>query len=362
MEISIEQSIDVGMATLSAHKKDALQLTFNESCYTPINMLFGEKKEILGGGDNVKGWITLGDTGNARHISLWEEDTENVVNTDHEIKVDWTHASTNMSYNRIELGMNMDDSLRTYRYLNGKRQNMFREFSELLQTAIFLSPTSATDKKNPHGLTSWLSQGTDDSTGDFTGTLGRYNDGSGSTYPVGGISGSTYSRWASYYADHNGNLGDNLLVLLDRATRRTNFIPMIVPEKIGEAASFGNFRYLTNDNVIGNLNQLLLKSDDKVGVDLGKYHGLTVYKGIPFVYVQQLDTANQYAYGADPLWGVNFDHYKTHVLAANNFVIGKPYPRDQQHNVLKVTVDLSYCFFCDNRQKLGFLINEYEGS
>jgi len=360
LEISIEQAIDVGQSTFEAHKKDALQMTFAEACYTPVNELFTTDKILLEGGDSVKGWVTLEDTGNAKHISLWEEDSDNVVNTDSEIEVKWTHATTNLSYSRIELGMTMDDNLRTYRYLDGKRKNMFRELAELLQDAIFQAPTSSSDKKNPHGLPSWLSFGTADNTGGFTGYYGHYNDGSATTYAVGGITSSSTvkPRWASYYADHQGNLGDNLLVLLDRATRKTHFVPMIVPEKVAEQTTWGNFRYFTNDKIIGNLNSLLLKSDDRVGPDLGKYHGLTVYKGIPFIYVEKLDTANTSTYDTDPLFGVNMDQFHVYVLASNNFVIGKPVPRDQYHNILKVHVDVSYAFMMDNRQRGGFLINQ----
>lgn len=361
MEITIQQAADVGLSTLENYAKgsDRLEMTFKEACYQPVNDLFGKDKSTIDGGDRVEGFITLGDTGNAKHISLWEEDSDNITNTDEKWYVEWTHASTNMTYNRIELGMNMGNDVRIYNYLNGKRKNMFREFGELLQDAIFQSPVSASDKKNPHGLPSWLSQGTDNSTGGYNAYSGRYNDGSGTAYNVGTIasSASSNARWASYYADHNGNLGDNLLVLLDRATRKTNFMPPAIIEKTGPKHSFGAYRYFSNDKVIGNLNHLLLQSDDKVGPDLGKYHGLTVYKGTPFIYVEKLDTANTSTYGTDPILAVNMDYLKVFVMSANNFIVSEPVPRDNQHNVLKVHVDLSYAICSTNRQRQGFLMN-----
>jgi hypothetical protein len=154
MEITIDQAIDVGYATLENYAKetDRLEMTFKEANYQPVNDLFGKDKYRPQGGDRIEGFVTLADTGNAKHISLWEEDSDNVVNTDKKWSVNWTHASTNMTYNRIELGMNMGDDVRIYNYLNGKRKNMFREFGELLQDAIFQAPTSASDEKNPHGL------------------------------------------------------------------------------------------------------------------------------------------------------------------------------------------------------------------
>jgi hypothetical protein len=362
MEITIDQAIDVGHATLENYAKDGdrLEMTFKEASYQPVNDLFGKDKVTLQGGDRIEGFITLGDTGNAKHISLWEEDSDNVNNTDKKWSVNWTHASTNMTYNRIELGMNMGDDVQVYNYLNGKRKNMFREFGELLQDAIFQTPTGSEDEKNPHGLVSWLSQGTDNSEGGFTAYSGRYNDGSGTAYNLGGIASSATSnaRWGAYYADHNGQLGDNLLTILDEATIRTNFIPPVIVDETGPKHSFGNYRYFTTVKVIKNLNHLALQSDDKVGPDLGKYHGMTIYKGVPFIYVQKLDTANTSTYGTDPLIAVNMDYVKVFVLESNNFVVGKPIARDNQHNVLKVHVDLSYAICCTNRQRAGFLINQ----
>ncbi|MCK4822906.1 hypothetical protein KA005_44500, partial [bacterium] len=189
---------------------------------------------------------------------------------------------------------------------------------------------------------------------------GRYNDGSGTTYDLGGIasSSSSNSRWASYYADHDGLLSDNFVNLLERATLEVDFQPPAVPKKVGDKFSWGNFRYYTNLNIITNLTNLLRKSDDNIGSDLGKYAHKLVYKGIPFMYVKELNTARSTLYGTDPLYGVNHDHFKMKILRANDFVQGKPKERGNMHNVLRSTCDLSYAITCDNRQAGGFLISQ----
>lgn len=362
MEITIEQAIDLGRSTLEnyAKKSDRLEMTLKEANYQAVNDMFGKDKTTLSGGDRVEGFITLTDTGNAKHISLWEEDVTNVVNTDDKWEVDWTHATTNMSYNRIELQMHMGDDVQVYDYLNGKRKNMFREFAELLQDAIFQTPTSATDKKNPHGLPAWISQGTDGSSGAFTAYTGRYNDGSGTAYNVGGIasSASVKPRHASYYADHEGNLGDNLLSIIDEAVRKTGFTPPVIVEEVASKHSFGNYRYFSNNKIMANLNALALQSDDRVGADLTKYHGSPVVNGVPFIYVQKLDTANTSTYGTDPIIAANMDYISVICLDGNNFVVHPPKDRDEQHNVMTVHVDLTYAICSSNRQRHGYLINE----
>lgn len=365
MEITVEQAVDLGYATLQAYAKetDRLEMTFATVNCTPINVMFTKEKVVKQGGDIIKGWITLGDTGNGKHVALWEEETTNVVNTDAEITVNWTHYITNLSYNRIELGMNMGNDVQVYDYLNGKRKNMFREAATQLQNALFSSPTGPSDKRNPHGIVSWLSQGDDDSEGGFTGYSGRYNDGSGTAYNVGGIasSASSNARWASYYADHNGNLGDNLLYLIDGAILSTHFVPSIIPEAIAKEAkiSASDFYVFSNKKIILNLKSLLRKQDDLFASQLEKLGSSVQLNGIPFIYVDLLDTANTSTYGTDPVIGVNMQHFRPIVLAANNFVVGKPYPLNHyNHNVLVAPLDVTYGYVDDNRQLSGWLINQ----
>ena len=359
-DMTIEQAIDVGHATLASRRKEALEMTFNDITHELYNTWF--RAADRDSGDSIKDYITLKDTGNAKMIALWEEDTHNLVNTDEEIKVDWVHASTNMDYNRVLLAMNMGNEVRVYNYLTGKQKNMYREFGELLQKKLILSPLSASDKKNPHGLASWLSLGTDGSQGGYTGYKGRYNDGSGTTYDVGTIScsASDKPRWASYYADHDGQFGDKLLDLLARATRKTHFTPTMIPQAVAKETVASPFRYYSNDNVIGNLEAMARKMDDNVGPDLAKYFGNVLYKGIPFVYVDMLDDSANYSdiMGIDPIYGVNHDYFKVTVLRENDFAEGKPKERDNMHNVLTVPLDVSFAIRSINRQRCGFLISQ----
>ena len=196
----------------------------------------------------------------------------------------------------------------------------------------------------------------------WSGYLGRYNDGSGTTYAVVTItsSSSVLPRWASYYADHNGRFGDNLLNLLARATRKTHFIPTMIPTVVAKETPPSPYRYYSNDNVIGNLEALARKMDDNVGPDLAKYFGRVLYKSIPFIYVDFLDNSSSYSeiMGTDPIYGVNHDFFKIRVLRENDFALGKPTPRDGSHNVLTVPLDLSLAITCTNRQRAGFLISQ----
>lgn len=357
-EITIEQAIDLGLATLPAMRKDNLQMTYGLNNCSLYNEFFSKADRTAG--DGIEEFITLKDTGNGKMTSMWEEHTSNVVNTDSKITAAWVHFTTNLSYDRRELAMNMGNDVKIYDYFNGKMKNMFREAAEMLQVKLLLPPTSATDTKNPHGLTSWLTMGTDGSDGAFNGYTGKFNDGSGTAFNVGGISSSATDkpRWASFYADHEGKLGDNLVDLFCTAMRLTHFSPATLPRPYGKEETWGNFRIYTNNKVLRNLEALARATDDKIGGDITKYFGAVLVKGIPLVYLEELDTARTTVYGTDPIIGVNYDHFRAKVLAGNDFVVGKPRQRDNMPNVCTVDLDLSFASICDNRQLSGFLISQ----
>lgn len=356
--ITINQAVDLGYATLQSFKQDDLAITMKHPRYEAINKWFRSDKLQLDGGDRITRYIQLGDAGNAQHVRLYETDEPNVVNTDKEIKVEWTHAITSFTYSRKELAMNLGNKVRVYNYLKSRRLGAFREFADLLEEAAWSTPTGPTDDLNPHGIPAWLSMGAALSTGAFTGYNGHYNDGSATPYNVGGLASTALvnSRWANYYADHQGVIDDTLLALLRRAFRKTYFQAPLEPTKIFEDTAYGNYRLYSNDNVIGAMEELALKSDDRVGPDLGKYAGRTMFKGIPFVYVDILDTANTNTYGTDPIFGIDHNQFYPAVLRGEYFRINKPMNKVGQHNVLTVYLDLTYAYLCEDRRRAGFLI------
>ena len=365
--ITIEQAIDLGKATLEQLAQDKLEVALKHQCYEVLNQWFGKDKVQLDGGDRVTRYISLRDTGNAQHVRMYDTDTPNVANVDEVIRVEWTHAQTSFTYSVKELAMNMGNRERIYSLLKQRRMNAFREFADLLEEVAWRTPTSSSDDLNPFGIPGWLVQPDENpngAQGDFTGYVGDYwaADESPMT-TVGGIacSSATNPRWANYYEDHNGVLDSTLLKRLGRAFRKTKFqSPMFAKQSIDPKSGFSNFRMYTNNAVLDELEDLARQSDDSIGYDLGKYAGSTIFKGIPFVYVDVLDAAKQYVYGKDPIYGVNHGHFYPVVLNNENFRVNEPMSKVGNHNVLTVYIDLSYAYLCDNRRTAGFLVSNWE--
>lgn len=364
--ITIQQAIDLGKATLEHFEQDKLQVALKHQCYEVLNQWFGKDKVQIDGGDRITKYISLRDTGNAMHTRMYDTDTPNVANVDEIIKVEWTHAQTSFTYSVKELAMNSGNRSRIYSILKQRRMNAFREFADLLEEAAWKTPTGASDDLNPFGIPGWIAQPAADpaeAAGSFNAYVGNYWQDSAQTFNVGNVecTSSKNSRWANYYEDHGGKMDSSLLKRLGRSFRKTKFqSPMFAKQSIDPESGFSNFRMYTNSAVLDELEDIARKSDDRVGSDLGKYAGSTIYKGIPFVYVDLLDTAKQYVYGKDPIYGVNHSHFYPAVLSGEYFRVNEPMSKVGNHNVLTVYVDLSYCYICDNRRTGGFLISNWQ--
>ncbi len=365
--ITIPQAIDLGKSTLEAFNKDALEMALKHQTCEVANKWFAGDKVQTDGGDRVERHISLRDTGNAQHVRMYETDTPNVSNVDETIKVEWTHAQTSFSYSTKELAMNRGNPRRVYSLIKQRRDNMYREFADLLEEAAWAVPTGASDDRRPYGLPGWITQATSDpsgAVGDFTAYTAAFQ-GVATTFNVGGIasSSSINPRWANYNEDHNGVLNDTLLKRLARSFRKSKFqSPMFASQTIDPKSNFSNFRLYTGSDVLDAVEEIARKSDDRLGSDLGKYAGSTIFKGVPFRYVDVLDDTQTYTYGKDPIFGINHNHFYPVVLDGEVFKLNDPMSKVGQHNVLTVYLDLTYAFICDNRRTGGFLISEFQGT
>jgi hypothetical protein len=309
-------------------------------------------------GDQLEGYITLDSEGNARHSGHWANDVTVKKNINKKFTLDWVHADNSMAWNLIEMDINQSPA-RIYNAWEQQYNACIRDLVEHIFPILFTGQTSSSDADRPMGICSWLTIGTDNSTGGWTGYSGHYNDGStpGTTFNRAGIasSASSNSRWASWYADHSGDLDDSLLTILDGATMDLNFEAPLVPE--GLPMDKCVFTINTTKNVRQKLNLFYAKSDDNMGYHPNSHFNTPTFNGIPLVHCPPLDTANTSVYGTDPLIGINHKLLYPVVLKGWNFKISK-HPSSNKHNVITLFMDLEYQIWCENPRHAGFLINQ----
>jgi hypothetical protein len=363
-----DSAVDVGLAAVEAFAADENNRVsvVLEKTFESFNKLFARREATSG--DVCKGYTALKNLGNAKMTDLTTKDTSNVGNVVSEVTSNWYRTTTNWSYNRVHLAAaaNRGDpskrANRVFDYMKPLRQVSITDMANILQEAIFLCPTSSSDTINPIGISGWLTLGTASSTGGWTGYLGRYNDGVGSTtFNVGNIasSESVNPLWASYYADHKGQKGDYLLTLIDKAQTATSLMAPKIPEMAGKDTSWRDLAIFTTLDVIMTLKSYIRKAADNVK-GLAEIVGGTVYiNNVPVLRAPTLETARTTLYGTDPVFGIDLSKFFIKVLEDDNFVEGRPRQRDEQHNWYTVDIDVSWAMISQDRRSLGFLISQH---
>jgi len=355
----IDKALDISYATLQDIRTKTPPMTYAYSTYAFWNAWW--KNAVKTSGDVLEGMAVLGSEGNARHSGHWDDDSTVKKNITQRYRTNWVHADGSMVWNLIEMDINQSPN-RIYDYWKTQYDACVRDLiDDELFPMIFTGKTSSTDENRPISVLQWLRLGTQSSTGGWTGYSGRYNDGStpGTAFDVAGIasSSSVNPGWASYYADHQGNIDDSLLLILDNATLDLNFQAPVVPEKLPlDKISFGMY---TSKNVITKLNQFYRKSDDNMGYRPNTYNGtIPSFNSVPLVYTPPLDTANVSVYGTDPIIGINSNLLYPTILKGWNFKISKQ-PVTNKHNVMSLFIDLEYQIFNNDPRKSGFLISNH---
>ena len=361
--ISFDQALDISYGTLQRIRRKKPPLTYAYTTYATWNVWWKSGMQETGG-DKLEGHITLGSEDNARHSGFWAQDSTQKKNINERYRLSWKHADNSMAWNFIEMDINRAPE-RIYNVWEQQYNACMRDLIDDMFRVMFTGPTSSTDQDNPYSVFSWMSLGTEGSTGGFTGYSGRYNDGStpGTTFNKGGIASSATVNplWASYYADHDGNLDDSLLLILDEATRKLNFQAPQSPK--GLPMDTCKFALYTNNNVIKNLKQFKANSDDNMGFRDDVYYGsnAATFNRIPMVYTPPLDEANVSVYGTDPILGLNHDLLYPCILKNWNFKIAKR-PDCNRHNVMTLWMDTVYQIWCENPRHAGFLVSQHPGS
>lgn len=354
-------ALDIWNATMPEIVTDKPALaTFAYTTYQLYNIFFRNALKVKGG-DSLEGHITLDSEGNARLVGIWDQDNLVKKNIQRKYTADWRQAKGGMLWNLMETSVNSGKN-RIYDVLASQYDSAIKDIIEAVYLTLLTGPTSATDGDSPNSVFTWLRLGTQSSTGGWTGYRSRYNDGStpGTAYDTAGLtsSASVNPGWASYYADHVGNLDETLLSLLDTAVRKLNFQAPVVPQAVGTENGLVNFSMYTNNNVFKALNLFYAQADDNMGYNRDSHFGTPTFKSIPFAYCDILDTDRASLYGSDPVVGIN--HNALYPIIHQDWNFKEIDAKDPNRAVvLQKLIYLRYQMWCSNPKYAGFLCSKH---
>jgi len=297
-------------------------------------------------------------------VGIWDQDTLVKKNIQRKYTANWRQAKGGMLWNLMETSLNSGEQ-KIYDVLEAQYKSAVKDMVEAVYLSLVTAPTSATDEDSPNSLNTFLRVGTASSTGGWTGYQSRYNDGSapGTAYDTCGLTSAaaTNAGWASYYADHLGNIDEDLLSMLDEAVRKLNFQAPVVPQTLGAENGLMNFSMYTSNNVLKKLNTFYAQSDDNMGYNRDSHWGTPTFMSIPFAYCDLLDTARTSLYGTDPIFGIS--HENLYPIIHQDWNFKEIDGTDPNRAVVKQKLMyLRYQMWCENPRYAGFLLSQHPSS
>lgn len=277
----------------------------------------------------------------ARFVGLGEEDRSSINNVMTTGVVPWRHVTWNWSVERREIAMN-----RTPRKIvdlaKTRRLAAFGSAIILMEQSAWRVP-AVTDTLSPFGIPYWIVKSATDATTDtvrngFNGTLpSGYTD-------VGGISPTTYPRWANYADIYTNISKDDLIRKWRRAAFYTDFAPLVDGMPVYNTGD--DYGYYSNYPVVGRLEEILEAQNDNLGNDVASKDGQVVFRRVPVSAVIELDKDT-----TGPVYGINWGEFKTMGLRGEWMNETQIPIVSGQHTMSTTHTDCTFNWHCRNRRR-----------
>jgi hypothetical protein len=155
------------------------------------------------------------------------------------------------------------------------------------------------------------------------------------------INPTTNANWRNYVDTITGIDGSTVKKLA-KAFYATKFTaPITVSDlKTGPASKF---RIYVTLNDLVEYDDLARKSNDNLGADLAKFHGVSAFNRVPVLWSPNLDSDTDL-----PIYGVNHSKFFPIVQSGDWMRENEPMIDPELHNVIVTFVDGSYQYFNTN--------------
>lgn len=351
--------VDLQATTLENLPNMEFETALAQQEFQAVNQWFQKDKIQEESGTQISRRIMLDNSGNARHVRLYQKSSINVGNSLKTLNAPWVQIEGQYAIERREALRNRKPAM-YIKLLEQRRLDAMLAMASLLESRAWLTPTDANDDVNPRGLPYYLSKvlpaagASYDSAIDVPGTFcGRrviYGDGTKVLTDKSAINPTTQANWRNY-ADEITGIDGSTIKKLAKAFYATKFTaPITVSDlKSGPASKFRI--YLTLNDLV-EYDDLARKSNDNLGADLAKFHGISAFNRVPMLWSPNLDA------DADlPIYGVNHAKFFPIVQSGDWMRENEPMIDPELHNVIVTFVDGSYQYFNTNIRESGFVLS-----
>ena len=324
--------------------------------YPFVSQVLRKDKYETKDGTEIMDQMVLTESGNAGYAEADEDWKYNVKNVLGELHVPWRLARAYYVTTHDAIEANKEPN-KLVDLLKLRRADGFASLAEAIEHRAPMSPDSATDKKNPHGLRAWITPITGAQvTAKSFGRIGAnpfYSDGTTTMGGCGGNDTSTdkFSRYRNYVDGWTNGDSDGIKITQDDIDK----IRMMLMETHWEGPMtadqfntgiFEDQRYYTGREVVIAMERALRGQNENLGADLGMYRGSAVIKGNPIIRVDDLDYANDPTY---PLFQVDHAVWKLVVPPTGGIFETPPDHTDGNPLVYVTNIFLKHNYICRDR-------------
>lgn len=287
----------------------------------------------------------------ARATGLFDTDVSDVKDLLKKAEIGWTMQTANWVYDINEEEFNGPPQ-QIVDHVGVRSHSARTALFNYLEKGLWSAGASTDDPPKPAGIPYWITDVGATSTFGFNGG----NHGSHANGPAG-VDRDTYTSTKNGVATYAILDDDDGLSKLSEAIDKCYFVPADpYAELAGGKPKWWLYTTYTN---IQRMQRLMNTSNDNVGIDLGKYRGMVVYRSVPVRYVPALENSawTETTTTDNPIYGINMNTWQWVFRSGKKMNVSKPIPRDNAHNVRIVHIDNIGQFRCLNPRS-NFVLKE----
>jgi len=274
----------------------------------------------------------------ARNVKLNETDNPTTADTQKTGNVPWRHSETHWALEERIISMNRSPS-QLVSLLSTSRVDAMTDLAELMESNFWGAPSSSSDTLAPYGVPYWIVK--NNTTGFNGGHPSGFSD-------VGGLSQTTYARWANWTSQYVSVGKSDLIRKWREAATKTSFRPPVD----GPFSNTGNqYGFYTDYTVLGTLEEILESQNDNLGNDVASKDGDVHFRRIPVEWVSYFDNNSGTVDTTNPIYGINWAVFKPCFLSGEYLKETKVAPHPLHHRTITQYTDCTYNFFCVDRRR-----------
>ena len=318
-------------------------LSFAGRSYTAMRNLMKQHKQSINGGAVYQWQILTDNNGSAEAVGFWESDSLHHKDALVSATAEFRRVRGDYAYNKIYMRQNMGSDVQINNYMKQQRHMMYSHLAEKMEDYVWgPGPLASTDTVTPYSIPWWIqkttSKGaisvTDYGTASYPMLYGL--DPSGFAAGRGGVSSTTYPRWANLASNYTAISADDCI---DKLVGLMYLSKIRAPEPSNQYGDEGDVSGLyTNFAVWNEIRKMAQANNDNGGRDVAWMGGKQLM--VNGVNVEVIDTLVNDS--SDPIYGINWTWAGFKFLEGFSFVESEPKELADNHLVLQGFIDAVY--------------------